>query len=66
MRRSVCPRAMISDNFFDLEKLFVNISRQSEQYAKGKGPSFMIYLSKSIMKDGLLRRSAATKAQILS
>ncbi|KAF7542148.1 hypothetical protein G7054_g42 [Neopestalotiopsis clavispora] len=35
MCRPACPRAMISDEFFSQEKLFVNIPKQFEQYPKG-------------------------------
>ncbi|ETS78152.1 hypothetical protein PFICI_10214 [Pestalotiopsis fici W106-1] len=35
MCRPACPRAMISDEFFAQEKLFVNIPKQFEQYPKG-------------------------------
>ncbi|KAE8376580.1 hypothetical protein BDV26DRAFT_265329 [Aspergillus bertholletiae] len=33
--RSACPRALISDEFFDQEKLFVSISKEFEQYQGG-------------------------------
>ncbi|KAK9415187.1 putative FAD/NAD(P)-binding domain-containing protein [Seiridium unicorne] len=36
MCRPACPRAMISDDFFPQEKLFVNIPKQFEQYPKGR------------------------------
>lgn len=35
MCRPACPRAMISDDFFAQEKLFVNIPKQFEQYPQG-------------------------------
>jgi NADH dehydrogenase FAD-containing subunit len=34
MCRPACPRAMISDDFFDQNKLFADISKQLEQYPK--------------------------------
>src|SRR5450432_3920618 len=35
MCRPACPRAMISDDMFPQEKLFVNIQKAFEQYPKG-------------------------------
>lgn len=35
MCRPACPRAMISDEFFPQEKLFVNIPKQFEKYPEG-------------------------------
>lgn len=34
--RPACPRAMLSDNFFDQSKLFVDTAKQLEQYPPGK------------------------------
>jgi NADH dehydrogenase FAD-containing subunit len=36
MCRPACPRAMISDDYFDQNKLFVDISKQLAQYPKEK------------------------------
>jgi len=35
MDRPACPRALISDEFFDQTKLFVNVAKQFEQYPAG-------------------------------
>ncbi|KAF7592409.1 hypothetical protein BBP40_000257 [Aspergillus hancockii] len=60
MCRSACPRALISDEFFDQEKLFVSIPKVFEQYYEDPTRNFRFIHGAAIQLDHTSRTVSAS------